>query len=957
MDDIEATLRVALAERYRIERELGHGGMATVYLAYDLKHERHVALKLLHPEIARQLGADRFLLEIRLTARLTHPHILPVLDSGADGGCFWFTMPYVRGESLRDRLRRDVQLPIGTAIEIARQAAHALEYAHREGVVHRDVKPENILLSGDQAFLTDFGVAKAISSIDDGPLTATGLAVGTPAYMAPEQANGDRVDARADVYALGCVLYETIAGEPPFTGPTPQAIVAKRALGQVPPLRTIRPTVAPTLDDAILKALSPVPADRFASAAELAGVLDSHSRLGAAGLRARTVTWPRSAPFRLRRLALLGFAAVGLAGAGYGALRALRLIQPPTLLASGILEAREPILVADFQSHTPDSLLGLAATEAFRTDLAQSPVVTTVSPAELAQVMERMRRSPGSRLDPASAREVALRQGIRAVVTGDITAIAGTYLISVQLLSPRTGGVLVALREPASDGAEIIAAIDRLSSRLRERIGESLKAVQAEPPLESVTTSSLEALQKYSLATRFAVGKGDFRGAIPLLEEAIALDTGFAMAYRALGTYRGQIGERVGQIEALTAAFQRRSRLPGREAAHTQAAYYYMVTHELGKAMTFYRGILAQHPDDRTALVNLGNVYAQLRDYATAESLDVRVLELDSTQWIPYLNLSYVQVARGKREEAKRTLEHALARFPNLPNAELKVIDLESSAGNYAVAEQLARAFEQRHRGTLPWGVVGQARLAALAAVRGRLVEAEGRLSDAMATSEQGQDTAGYLGLAIERAQFDILWRGRRERGLRQINQALSRYNIQSLAPLDRPYLSLAYAHAVSGRPAAARRLVAQYLDSLEPIVRHDTRYLYHSVMGEIAMAERRPADAIVEFQQTASICLVCGLADVARAYDALGIVDSSVANYERYIATPDIDRLSDDSWRLARAYVRLGLLYERRGDRAKASDFYVRFTQLWKNCDPDLRPEVVEVRRRFNNLGDSSSR
>ena len=217
-----------------IDRELGRGGMATVYLARDEKHDRPVALKLLHPDLGSTLGAERFLREIRLTARLDHPHILPVLDSGETLGRLWYTMPYVEGETLRDRLRREPQLPVDDALAVVREVADALEYAHRHGIIHRDIKPENILLADGHARVADFGVARALQAAGGESLTATGLAIGTPAYMSPEQATSDVVDQRSDVYALGCVLHEMLAGEPPFTGSTPQAVIAKRMV-QPPP--------------------------------------------------------------------------------------------------------------------------------------------------------------------------------------------------------------------------------------------------------------------------------------------------------------------------------------------------------------------------------------------------------------------------------------------------------------------------------------------------------------------------------------------------------------------------------------------------------------------------------------------------------------------------------------------------------------------------------------------------
>ncbi len=234
-------LQVALATHYRIERELGRGGMAVVYLAHDLRHERPVALKVLHPELAQTLGTDRFLREIKLAARLQHPHIVSVHDSGevrtGEGpACLWFTMPYIEGESLRDRLQRERQLPIEEAVRMTREVALALDFAHRHGIIHRDVKPENILLVDDQALVADFGIGRAIDSASaDDQITNTGFAIGTPAYMSPEQAVGQRdIDGRTDVYSLGVVLYEMLAGEPPFGGPTAQAIMAKRMSGRGP---------------------------------------------------------------------------------------------------------------------------------------------------------------------------------------------------------------------------------------------------------------------------------------------------------------------------------------------------------------------------------------------------------------------------------------------------------------------------------------------------------------------------------------------------------------------------------------------------------------------------------------------------------------------------------------------------------------------------------------------------
>jgi len=294
-------LASALADRYRVERELGQGGMATVYLAHDLRHQRDVAIKVLHPDLGAALGSERFLSEIRTTARLQHPHILPLLDSGEADGLLYYVMPLVTGETLRTRLERERQLPIDVAVLIAREVADALGYAHGLNVIHRDIKPENILLQGGHALVADFGIALAVQSAGGQRMTQTGLSLGTPQYMSPEQAMGERaIDARSDIYALGAVTYEMLAGDPPFTGSSVQAIVARVMTEKPSPIRTVRDTVSPQVEHAVLTALAKLPADRFATAPEFATALSNptgasqhtHLPMGPAAAGGRRVAVP-----------------------------------------------------------------------------------------------------------------------------------------------------------------------------------------------------------------------------------------------------------------------------------------------------------------------------------------------------------------------------------------------------------------------------------------------------------------------------------------------------------------------------------------------------------------------------------------------------------------------------------------------------------------------------------------
>ncbi|MFI5209920.1 MAG: serine/threonine-protein kinase, partial [Gemmatimonadales bacterium] len=275
-------LNAALGDRYAIERELGRGGMATVWLARDLRLGRQVALKVLHPDLAGAIGVDRFAREVRLTAGLQHPCIVPILDSGvlpattSQAAVPWYAMPYIGGESLRSRLSREHQLPIEESLHITEEIAGALQAAHRQQVIHRDIKPENVILAEGRVYVVDFGIAKALIDTGDARLTSTGLAIGTPAYMSPEQASADKVDSRTDQYSLGVLLYEMLVGEPPFTGPTAQAIAARRITEAARPIRPVRPTVPLGVEQATLKALERVPADRFPDVESFAKAVRSH---------------------------------------------------------------------------------------------------------------------------------------------------------------------------------------------------------------------------------------------------------------------------------------------------------------------------------------------------------------------------------------------------------------------------------------------------------------------------------------------------------------------------------------------------------------------------------------------------------------------------------------------------------------------------------------------------------
>ncbi|MGE0354382.1 MAG: serine/threonine-protein kinase [Gemmatimonadales bacterium] len=368
MDSLER-LTVALADRYRVEGELGRGGMAVVLLAEDLKHGRRVAIKLLKPELTAVLGSGRFLREITIAAALQHPHILPLYDSGEAGGQLYYVMPFVDGESLGQRLAREPQLPIELALQITREVGSALRYAHEHGIIHRDIKPDNIMLSGGHAVVADFGIARALHAAGaEEQLTGTGMVIGTPLYMSPEQASGTTVDARSDQYSLACTLYEMLIGQPPFSGSSPLVLLARHSLDPVPSLRLIRGTIPPSIEGAIMRAMAKLPADRFASVQEFLQAIAPPDVAETDPTRPRI---PKSGfVFPMRRRALIALGACGLVAAGWwvGVGRTRSTVRSTV----GRIAAVAVLPFQDLSSNPDSSFLGDGMTEGLISDLPRS---------------------------------------------------------------------------------------------------------------------------------------------------------------------------------------------------------------------------------------------------------------------------------------------------------------------------------------------------------------------------------------------------------------------------------------------------------------------------------------------------------------------------------------------------------------------------------------------------------
>jgi tetratricopeptide (TPR) repeat protein len=1036
MTDLQTQLQTALGGSYDLVRELGGGGMSRVFLATEIALARQVVIKVLPPEMGAGVNQERFQREIQLAARLQHPHIVPLLTAGAAGDLRYYVMPFIEGESLRAKLGREGELPVAEAVRYLRAITDALAYAHTQGVVHRDIKPDNVLISGKHALVTDFGVAKALSASAGSTLTSLGLALGTPAYMAPEQAAGDpHLDHRADIYATGVLAYEMLTGRLPFNAVTPQALLAAHVTEVPEPVERHRATVPPALAGLVMRCLEKKPADRWQRAEELHVVLDTIATSGATtptgtapfaavaaaqaarrghplrvaalfggsalvvlalvyaavqvvglpdwvvivagvllgiglpimlvtGLQERRraqvratgihVTTPtQGLPALLTwRKALLGgglaFAALTLLSVGWMTSRALGVGPAGTLLTSGALGAQDRLVIAQFANRTADTTLGQTVTELFRIGINQSPVVKLVSEQGLADILRRMQRSPDVEVDDAMAREIVEREGFKAYVAGEIAPVGQGYLVSARLLTP-AGEILTAQQASASDDAGIIAAVDELSGKVRERIGESLKTIRRSGPLDRVTTGSLEALRLYAQGLS-AENVGDDARAVGLFERAVGLDSGFAMAYRKIGTILGNnFEERERATVMLTKAFEMRDRLSDRERAYAEGMYYSRVVGDRDRTIAAYRTLLDLYPDDYIALNNMGVAYYVVGDLERAVETYRLALEADSSRVIAYGNLASTQAEVGQYAAAESTLTRLDERFPGNQRAPYYRRDVAYARGDYETAEQLAR--QVRDEAPAPSAAIGAGEaLAQTLIVRGRLAEAERVGETAMAIAAERGSAPGYLAVTVDLALSDVI-RGDPAAGRSRLDAALRRFPLDEIPALDRPFGRLAYAYAAVGEPARARQLLTAWEATGTAAGGDDARWI-RATSAAVSVAEGRYDEAVADARAfgTRYFCRACTSAMLALAHDGAGRADSALANWEAYASSPQ-RAVWWDYPILARAYQRLGELHESRGDRDKAVEWYGKLVDLWAGADPDLQPVVRDVQARIQRL------
>ena len=665
-------VRAALAADYDVVRLLGRGGMATVYLAEDRKRGGKVAIKVLNPDLAGSVGHDRFLREIRIASTLTHPGILTVQDSGEADGILYYVMPYVEGESLRDRLTRERQLPIDEAVSIATEVAIALESAHAQGFVHRDIKPDNIMLAGGHALLADFGIARAIDQAGTEKLTETGLAVGTPSYMSPEQWTGDIVDGRSDLYSLGCVTFEMLVGEPPFTGPTAQVILARHSMQDVPSLRLARPTIAPGVENAVRRAMSKVPADRFSSAQQFAVALstpavdsDDGARLGLGTLTVATATATRS-----RRRSL-----------GFGALAAVVLVAAVSVFAwrrgaSDGAALRSRVVVLPFRN------VGAAGDEYFADGIGEE-ITSRLSGIASLGVIART-SAIQYRNSTKSVKEIGAELGVGSLIEGSVrwdrrAGDAPGVRITIRLIQVSDGTQLW-----ATDVTVQLKDVFAVQASVAEKVVAALDQVLIAPEKARLAIRPTENMGAYDYYLRGNAyynkswERADVDSAIVMYQRAADMDPTFAEAWAQLGrthTWKHRLGfdetpERLALARAAIAkAHDLQPDLP--ETLIAEGLYSYWGEWRLEEAVEKLMQARSIQPSNARAYLQIGNIRRRQGQFMEAIRQYEKAGEFDPRSHIIWFNIGQVWLTLRQFDQADAMLARALTLQPTFFDARL----------------------------------------------------------------------------------------------------------------------------------------------------------------------------------------------------------------------------------------------------------------------------------------------